>query len=77
MPYWMEYLLNNTNAYNDFVTWAKGIEKELNAKIKSAIFIDEIDEARYMTHEALVYEKMRQKLESELRERKAQANFNQ
>jgi hypothetical protein len=75
MRYWIEYLLGNPSACEDFIKWAKEAENNLNAKLGKAVQSNDIEKARGIAHEIVVYETLRQRIEAEIRERTAQATY--
>ena len=77
MRYWQECLISNQAACDDFVKWAKDAEAELGKHLHKAITEEKMDEARGIAHEIEVYENMRKRFESEVRERVAQATYQQ
>lgn len=77
MRYWIEYLLNNANAYADFIKYISDCEAELRSLMQQSLMKNEMEEARGLAHELNVYETMRKRATSEMKERQSQATYNQ
>lgn len=77
MRYWLEYLMNNTQAYNDFTSDMLERERTLEKSISTALIKDDIKQATSLAHEARVYENIRKKIQAEFNERTSQATYDQ
>lgn len=77
MRLWMECLLSVPGACDDFIAWAQGAEKDLHVKLTEAVREDRLQDAKSIAHEIEVYEGIRKVLRAEMRERTAQAQYDQ
>ena len=72
---WIEYLITNASACADFTEWTRDIDAELKTKLALAVRDDKMEEARALAHELKVYDTIRSKVETELRERTSQIQY--
>jgi hypothetical protein len=72
---WIEYLITNPSAGADFIEWTHDIDAELKKKLALAVRADEIEKARALASELNVYDTIRKKVETEMRERASQIKY--
>ena len=77
MQYWIDYLVSNAAACEDFIKWSKEAESNLSKAIATAVREDKMEDARSIAHEATVYGTLRKRIQAELRERQSQAQYDQ
>lgn len=73
---WIEYLITNASAGADFIAWTHDIDRELKAKLAVAVRKSDMEEACALASELNVYDTIRNKVETEMRERAAQIKYN-
>ena len=75
MQYWIEYIIGNTSACEDFLKWIDSAEQTLNKALYDAVQSNDMDQARGIAHEIKVYENLRRAVKKNHRERVAQASY--
>lgn len=73
---WIEYLITNASAGADFIEWTRDIDIELKSRLTIAVRNNELEKARGLASELEVYDAIRSKVETEMRERAAQIKYN-
>ena len=73
---WIEYLITNASAGADFIAWTHDIDAELKKQLTVAVRANELEKARSLASELEVYDTIRSKVETEMRERAAQIQYN-
>jgi hypothetical protein len=73
---WIEYLITNQSAGADFIEWTHGIDAELKKQLTAAVLANELEKARSLASEIEVYDTIRGKVETEMRERASQIKYN-
>jgi hypothetical protein len=73
---WIEYLITNASAGADFIAWTNDIDLELKKQLTLAVREDKLEKARSLASELEVYDTIRSKVETEMRERAAQIQYN-
>jgi len=68
---WIEHLITNAGAYNDFLKYAKEIDASLKEKMHAEMMNNEIDNARNLAAEIAVYQNLVRNVKSEYTERVA------
>lgn len=77
MRSWVEYLILNQSAYNDFISYIDDIEKTLNSSIYNSLLKDEKEEATLTAVELKAYKTIAKKVKASFVERQAQINYNE
>lgn len=71
MRVWLKLLFENPGAQDDFIDWARGIEKNITDKIQQSLLAAESTKAIGLAHELKAYQTIRQAFEAERRELQA------
>lgn len=75
MRQWLRYVVENPGLSEDFIAWTFEAENAVTNAVLNAIEANDLENARTIVHERGVYTKLREKVQTEIRERKAQAKF--
>lgn len=75
MRSWIEYLVTNPTMGADFIAWNIEIVEQLSKKLLDFTLNGEIEKAKNVACEINVYMTMRSRIEAEMRERTAQAQY--
>ncbi len=75
MRLWMEYLISNPGMAEDFISWAKEAEHNLNTEVNKQVIAGEFEKARGAAHEIEVYRELARLIKAELRERNSQVTY--
>jgi len=66
---WIEHLITNAGAYNDFLKYTKEIDASLKEKMHAEMMKNAIDNARSLAAEIAVYQNLMRNVKSEYTER--------
>ena len=68
---WIEHLITNAGAYNDFLIYAKEIDVSLKDKMHAEMMKNAIENARNLAAEIAVYQNLTRNIKAEYNERVA------
>lgn len=73
---WVESIVTNTAVCADFIAWAKEAHDTLGAELAKTVREGKHEESAAIAGEMAAYHNLRIKIEGEMREREAQARYN-
>ena len=73
---WMNAIVHNSAAYNDFYDFTRKAVEALNIVLAKAVRDDEMEKARGIAHEIKVYKDLEKSITREVQEHNAQLTYN-
>jgi hypothetical protein len=73
----MEHLISNASACEDFMSWVQELQQKLASKLVESVRVGKYEEANAIVGEIDTYSNLQSRLNSEMRERIAQAQYNE